>query len=168
LLRYLNSAWFGWRHEIPSIKHALALMGQRPLRKWAMMMGLLSLADDKPHELSLTALSRARFAERIAPPTGLREHEHELFLSGMLSLMDTMVGRPLAEVLQGLAVPERVRVALLEGENPLGPAIKLVTAYQLGDWPGVDVARQDCPVDDGALDAAYVDSLAWAEATAQP
>jgi EAL and modified HD-GYP domain-containing signal transduction protein len=166
LLRYLNSAAYGWRHEIGSLRHALNVIGLRPLRQWAMMMGLLSLADDKPHELSLTALSRARFAEKIAPDSGLREHGGELFLGGMLSLVDTMVGRPLAEVLDGLAVPERVRVALTAGENPLGPALKLVTAYQTGDWSSVDAAKQDCPVDDGALDRAYVDSLTWAEATA--
>ncbi|HTR97657.1 MAG TPA: HDOD domain-containing protein [Candidatus Acidoferrales bacterium] len=162
LLRYLNSAAFGWRHEIPSIGHALALMGQRPLRQWAMMMGLLQLADDKPSELSLTALARARFAERIAPPSGLRDHGDELFLGGMLSLMDAMVGRPLPELLGGLAVPDRVRDALLQGQNPLGPALQLVTAYQCGDWQRVDAARSACPVDDRELGEAYVDSLAWA------
>jgi EAL and modified HD-GYP domain-containing signal transduction protein len=76
-----------------------------------------------------------------------------------------MVGRPLAEVLDGLAVPERVRVALTAGENPLGPALQLVTAYQKGDWTSVDAAKTTCPVDDQALDRAYVDSLAWAEET---
>ncbi len=166
LLRYLNSAAFGWRHEIGSLRHALNVIGLRPLRQWAMMMGLLSLADDKPHELSLTALSRARFAERIAPESGLQEHGSELFLGGMLSLVDTMIGRPLAEVLGGLAVSERVRTALLAGETPLGPALQLVSAYQVGDWSTVDAVKQAVAVDDGALDRAYVDSLAWAEATA--
>lgn len=166
LLRYLNSAAFGWRHEIESLKHALNVIGLRPLRQWAMMMGLLSIADDKPHELSLTALSRARFAERIAPDSGLREHGGELFLGGMLSLVDTMVGRPMPELLAGLAVSDRVRAALTTGEHPLGPALQLVTAYQVGDWSTVDAAKQACPVDDGALDRAYLDSLSWAEATA--
>jgi c-di-GMP-related signal transduction protein len=166
LLRYLNSAAFGWRHEIESLRHALHVIGLRPLRQWAMMMGVLSLADDKPHELSLTALSRARFAERIAPDASLREHGGELFLGGMLSLVDTMVGRPLQEILPTLAVSDRVRAALTTGENPLGPAIKLVTAYQAGDWNTVDATRQECPVDEQALDEAYVDSLSWAEATA--
>jgi c-di-GMP-related signal transduction protein len=166
LLRYLNSAAFGWRHEVGSLRHALNLIGLRPLRQWAMMMGLLSLADDKPHELSLTALSRARFAEGIASHSGLEGHGGELFLGGMLSLVDTMVGRPLVELLDGLAVPERVRAALTVGEHPLGPALKLVTAYQTGDWNSVDAARAACPVDDQALDRAYVDSLSWAETTA--
>jgi EAL and modified HD-GYP domain-containing signal transduction protein len=166
LLRYLNSAAFGWRHEIDSIQHALELMGERPLRRWASMLALMSLCDDRPHELLVTALSRARFAERISVPSGLPEHEHELFLAGMLSLVDAMVGRPATEVLAGLAVPESVRAAVLDHGLPLGRALGLVTAYQQGDWQRVDESRRDCLITDCQLDEAYVDSLAWAEATA--
>lgn len=166
LLRYLNSAAFGWRHEIDSLRHALAVIGVRPLRQWALMIGMLRLGSDRPHELSLTALSRARFAERIAPPSGLQEHQGELFLGGLLSLVDTMVGRPLPEVLSGLAVSERVRAALLGREGPLAPPLALVSAWQSGDWATVEATRRACPVDDRELGEAYVDSLAWAEATA--
>ncbi len=169
LLRYLNSAAFGWRHEVTSIGHALALMGISPLRKWAMMMGMMSLCDDRPHELMVTALSRARFAERMAPPAGMREREHELFLTGMLSMVDTMVGRPADEILGGLTVSDSVREAVLEGTTPLGPVLKLVKAYERGDWDTVDETRHQCDldaVDDSTLDRAYVDSVEWAEATA--
>ncbi len=166
LLRYLNSAAFGWRHEIGSIQHALELMGERPLRRWASMLALMSLCDDRPHELLVTALSRARFAERISAPSGLPEHEHELFLAGMLSLVDAMVGRPAIEILEGLAVPVSVRNAVLEHATPLGPVLDMVTAYQRGDWQGLDESRRDCLITDHQLDEAYVDSLAWAEATA--
>lgn len=164
LLRYLNSAAFGWRHEVESIPHALKLMGERPLRRWAMMLGMMTLCDDRPHELLVTALSRARFAERIGTPAGLREREHELFLAGMLSLVDTMVGRPAREVLAGLAVPATVSEAVLERAAPLGPVLDMVTAYQRGDWEQVDATRARCSVNDLELDEAYVDSLAWAEA----
>jgi EAL and modified HD-GYP domain-containing signal transduction protein len=34
-LRYLNSALFGFREEIRSIRHALGLMGDEQFRKWA-------------------------------------------------------------------------------------------------------------------------------------
>lgn len=164
LLRYLNSAAFGWRHEIGSLQQALMVMGLRPLRQWAVMIGLLSLGNDRPRELPLTALARARFAERIAPSSGLREHQHELFLGGMLSLVDCMVGRPLAEVLGGLAIHRRVADALLSDHGPLAPALRLVTAWQSGDWARVDAARRECPVDERVLGDAYADSLVWAEA----
>lgn len=166
LLRYLNSAAFGWRHEVDSIEHALGVMGERPLRRWATMLGVMTLCDDRPHELLVTALSRARFAERIGTPVGLAGRESELFLAGMLSLVDAMVGRPAPEILAGLALPAAVTNAVLERASPLGPVLDIVTAYERGDWQQVDARRARCPVDDQALDEAYLDSVAWAEATA--
>jgi EAL and modified HD-GYP domain-containing signal transduction protein len=167
LLRYLNSAAFGWRYEVSSIEQALMLMGLRPLRKWASMMGLMSLSEDQPRELVVTALSRARFAEEIGPTAGLRQHDLELFLTGMLSVVDAIVGRPIREVLAGLAVPRTVREALTGDSNDLGSVLKLVTAYERGDWAAVEAARSGSPLDDRALSEAYVRSLEWAEATSR-
>ena len=165
LLRYLNSAAFGWRHEIPSLRHALALMGLGPLRKWASMMGVLSLSEGQAPELAVTALSRARFAERLGPPAGLVQQELDLFLGGMLSVVDVMVGRPIQEVLENLAVPGSVRDALVEGKSPIAPVLDLVTTYERGDWSGVDAARSKLGLDGRVLDDAYVGALQWAEAT---
>src|SRR5262245_16950807 len=47
LLKYLNSASFGLRSKVTSIKQALVLLGVRPLRKWASLMALSSLRSDK-------------------------------------------------------------------------------------------------------------------------
>ena len=164
LLRYLNSASFGWRHEVESIRHALDLLGERPLRRWAVMLAMMSLCEDRPHELLVTALSRARFAQRIGTPSGLDDRDDELFLAGMLTLVDTMVGRPTREIMDGLALSDSVREAVLEHRAPLGPVLDVVTAYERGDWRVLDEMLKRCPVPDRALDEAYVDSLAWAEA----
>lgn len=166
LLRHLNSAAFGLRHEVQSVHHALELLGERPLRRWALMLAMMSLCEDRPHELLVTALSRARFAESVAPSTGLAEHGPELFLTGMLSLVDGMVGRSKDEVLSSLALPDEVRDAVLHRGSPYEPVLDLVTAYQHGDWSRVDQHRERCPLDDVTLDAAYLDSLQWAEAVA--
>ena len=163
LLRHLNSAAFGLRHEVKSIRHALALLGERPLRRWATMLAMMTLCDDRPHELLVTALSRGRFAERIATPSGLPEHENELFLAGMLTLVDSMVGRPAEEILAGLAINDTVRNAVLRRASPLGPVLDLVTAYQRGDWSLVQSTREHIHVESTALDEAYADSIRWAE-----
>ena len=167
LLRFLNSASFGWRHEVDSIRHALELLGERPLRRWAIMLAMMSLCEDRPHELLVTALSRAHFAQQIGESSGLEEQHHdELFLAGMLTLIDTMVGRPAREILDGLAVSDSVRNAVLDHRAPLGPVLDLVTAYERGDWTALTEMLKHHPVPDRALNQAYVASLAWAEATA--
>jgi EAL and modified HD-GYP domain-containing signal transduction protein len=166
LLRYLNSAAFGWRHEVPTLRHALALMGLSPLRKWATMMGLLALNDGGPPELAVTALTRGRFAEQLGPPAGLRDQGIELFLAGMLSLVDAMVGRPAAEILPQLALPGDVSRAVLAGEAPLGSVLHVVEAYERGDWSEVETTSAANHLDERTLSDAYVSSLQWAEATA--
>jgi hypothetical protein len=39
LLRYLNSPMFGMRNEIHSIRHALAILGEREIRRWIRLVG---------------------------------------------------------------------------------------------------------------------------------
>ncbi len=163
LLRYLNSASFGLRQEVQSIGHAINLLGERPLKRWSLMLAMMVLCDDRPQELLVTALSRARFAERVAPSSGLAEHDQELFLAGMLTLVDSMVGRPAEEILAGLAINDTVRNAVLRRESPLGPVLDLVTAYQKGDWTLVKSTREHVQVETTALDEAYADSIRWAE-----
>ena len=65
LLRYLNSAGFGWRYEVETINHALRLLGVRQLRKWVAAVATVGLAEGKPTELLVTGLLRARLAELL-------------------------------------------------------------------------------------------------------
>src|SRR5262249_556531 len=65
LLRYLKAAAFGWRSEITSIRHALALLGERAFRRWASVLVLAELSADRPAELLTTCLVRARFCELL-------------------------------------------------------------------------------------------------------
>lgn len=165
LLRYLNSAAFGWRHEVTSLRHALALMGLSPLRKWAAMMGVLALSEGQAPELAVTALARARFAEQVGARAGFGRQELDLFLAGMLSVVDVMVGRPMQEVLAGLSVPDSVTDALVEHRGRLTPVLDLIATYERGDWSAVDDASRSLGLDGETLDAAYVSALQWAEAT---
>jgi len=134
LLKYLNSAGFGWRHEIKSIRQALTLLGERPIRKWVSLVALSSLAGGKPAELIVTSLMRARLCESLAQHTGLRDSELDLFLTGLLSAVDALVDRPLAEVLHEMALPEQVRRTLMGEPSKLQDVYKLVLSYERGDW----------------------------------
>jgi EAL and modified HD-GYP domain-containing signal transduction protein len=84
----------------------------------------------------------------------------------MLSVVDAMVGRPASELLPQLAVHPSVASAVLEGKNELGSVLGLVTAYERGDWQAVEASPAARGIDARTLDAAYKDSLLWAEGTA--
>lgn len=162
LLRYLNSAGFGWTQEIASLEHALRLVGLRQLQKWGAMTGVVTLAADKPQELAVTALARARFSEKLAHLVGDTGHEVEFFLTGLLSLMDAMVGRPLSEVLASMSVSDSVRNALLGAESRVASVLHAVTAYERGAWPEVERFISTHDVESRPVHDAYAASLSWA------
>jgi EAL and modified HD-GYP domain-containing signal transduction protein len=58
LLRYLNSAAFGFRKEIHSVRHALSLLGERDLRRWVRLIAAVGAGQDKTSDLVLSALVR--------------------------------------------------------------------------------------------------------------
>ena len=91
LFRYINSAIFGMRQEIKSIRQALTLLGEKNIRKWCTILVISSLADDKPPELFKQAIVRARFCELLAGSAGQIGADQELFMTGMFSLLDTML-----------------------------------------------------------------------------
>ncbi len=97
LLKHLNSAWFGWRQRVTSLQHAVVLLGDRQFRKWASLVAIATMADDKPRELPNTSLVRARFCELLAPLAQQKDASLDAFLVGMFSLVDAIIGRPLDE-----------------------------------------------------------------------
>ena len=67
LLRYLNSAVFGFANEIHSVRHALSMLGEREVRRWVRLVATLAAGSGKSSELVLSALVRARFCELLSP-----------------------------------------------------------------------------------------------------
>jgi c-di-GMP phosphodiesterase len=162
LLCYLNSAFFGLRREVASVREALTLLGMRAVRRWATLMAL-SGADDKPHELIVTALLRGRMCEGIgrALPEGpsTAGGQDACFTVGLLSVMDALLDVPLAQALQPLALAEASSAALLQRQGPMGAALSAVLAYERGE---LAEARRHVPgVPLGEL---YFNAIAWADA----
>jgi len=92
LLRYLNSPLFGMRNEIHSIRHALAILGEREIRRWIRAVALVSAGQQKTSNLVLSALVRAYFCEQLARK--LLRMQSDLFLVGMVSMMDAILDCP--------------------------------------------------------------------------
>ena len=106
LLRYINSAFFGLRMEVSSIGQALALLGVQNLRRWATLSVFASI-DDKPPELTVTALIRGRFCELAGEH--LSAIQGELFTLGMFSVIDALMDTPIEEVLASIPFPGDMR-----------------------------------------------------------
>ena len=166
LLRHLNSASFRWRSAVRSIRQALTLLGERPFRRWAALVTLTSLGEQKPTELLLDTLVRAQFCERLAQPFGIPDAAGDLFLMGLLSHVDAIIGRPLPELLDQLALAPRVKEALLGGgEGVLAELFRAALAYEQGDFAPLEALANARAVAAEEIGRAFADALDWAQRT---
>lgn len=138
LLKYINSAFFGIREEITSIMQALLLLGEKQVTKWASLTLITFMGADKPSEVVVRGLVRGYMSEMLAEPAGLGGHESELFLMGMFSILDVLMGRPLAEIVEGMSLGKEVSEALLGNDNLHRQLYEMILAYESGDWERLD------------------------------
>lgn len=160
LLRYINSAAFGLRNRVSSLRESLVLLGQDNIRKLASLWALAGIGKDRPEELLTISLARARFCEVMAPNAGLGARQSELFMLGMFSLIDVIVSRPMADIVEQLPISEGVREGLVEGTGPLRPVLDCVLAYERGDWTAVSAFAQSHHVNEATIPECYIDSIA--------
>lgn len=159
LLRYINSAYCAVSVEVTSIRQALVLVGTRQVRDWATLMLMSRLSDDKPSELMVTALVRARLCERLGQALPGYDRS-QCFTLGLLSVLDALLDQPMPDVVQQLPLDEATRAALLGEPGPLGTLLGQVLAYEQGRFADAGEAA-------GRLAPAYVDALAFADALQQ-
>jgi c-di-GMP-related signal transduction protein len=162
LLRYLNSALFGFRGLIQSVPHALTLLGQREVKKWASVLAMVGIAEDRSPELLVSSLSRARCCELLASILGEGIHAPEFFLVGLFSLMDAILGRPMLQFLSDVALPETVRAALLGTNNRLRMACDLGVAYDQGRWEEASRLAASLRLSEDVMPGTYTSSVQWA------
>jgi c-di-GMP-related signal transduction protein len=163
ILTYLNSAFFALRYEITSIGHALALLGEKEIRKWASLAILVHLGKDQPTELMRLSILRAKFCESLAPKFGLSSHESKLFLMGLLSLMDVFWERPLDEVLENIPLAKEIKQALQGQENIHRRVLDLVVYYEKGAWESVSQLLSQLNLDESDLPEIYARVIEFVE-----
>jgi c-di-GMP-related signal transduction protein len=160
LLRYLNSAMFGFRHEIHSVRHALSILGERDLRRWVRLVATVGAGRDKTSDLVLSTLVRGRFGELLAPhvPHG----ESDLFLLGLLSLIDAMLEMSMADVLDRVPVDRETKAVLLGQPSLLRPVYQLMLAHDSGEWESASSLSQALGLDSQQIAALYWQAQKWA------
>ena len=161
LLRYINSAFFGLRSEISSILQAMVLLGEKEIRKWISLILLAAMGEDKPEELVVQAVIRAKFCELMAHRVGLDHRGEDLFLMGMFSLLDAILDRPLPELLLEIPIAKDVKEALLGNDGPLGDIYQSILNHERGDWDGLCRRLNRLGVDEAIVSRAYVSAVEW-------
>jgi c-di-GMP-related signal transduction protein len=136
LLRYLNSPLLALPSIVLSVRHALNLLGERESVRWIRMATTLVMGQEKCSDLVLSSLVRARFCELIG--NRVENGKSDLFLLGMLSLMDAILAVPMGMLVEELCLDTGIKAQLLSGKmgvkTPLSPVYDLMLAREAGDW----------------------------------
>lgn len=167
VLRCINSAAFGVRREVQSIRQALLLMGLAPIRSWASVWCVAGLNTGGVSELVTTALIRGRCCELLAERQAREDSSSEMFLVGVCSLLDVMLGQPMEEAIRELPLSPSARGALLGEQNAERTLLDAVTAYEQGEWDLATGAADRVGLAGEDLAEAYTGSLRWARDLAQ-
>ena len=160
LLRYLNSAAFGFASEIHSVRHGLSILGEREVRRWVRMVAALGAGQDKPSDLVLSAMVRARYCELLGPK--IPHGESDLFLVGLLSLMDAILELPMGVVLEGITLDRETRAVLLGQKSQLDPVYRLMLSQEAADWPKLSELCAQMKLPEGVVTECHWKAMQWA------
>src|SRR5207244_8888898 len=114
-------------------RHALSILGEREVRRWVRLVATLGAGQGKSSELVLSALVRARFCELLA--SKVPHGSSDLFLMGLLSLMDAILEIPMTEVLGNVPLDPGTKAVLSDTDSPLCPLYQLLLSRQAEDRP---------------------------------
>ena len=172
LLRLTNSAANGLTTRITSLRHAIAVLGRRQLQRWLQLLIYANADSGKtakdPHALSpllQLAATRGRLMELLADcvQAGNREFADQAFMVGILSLMPTLLGMAMADILAQLPFAQRVGLALTERSGQLGQLLTLVEATERADQDALAEAQRRLPaINARLLDSRLAQAMAWA------
>ena len=160
LLRYLNSPVFGFTREIKSVRHAIAMLGEREVCRWIRLAVTLVAAQNKPTDLVLSALVRGRFCELLSPK--IKHEGSDLFLVGLLSLMDTILDVPMGLVLEGISVDKETKAVLLGQDSPLSPFYDLMLAQEAADWEKLGKLSAQLHIQEAFVAECRWEAMEWA------
>jgi len=156
LLRLINSAFFGLPREVSSTQQAIVMLGQNKIKTWASLLGLSGI-DDKPVELRVVAMTRARMCELLAKY--YKGQPDLFFAAGLFSTLDALMDTPLPALVEKLPLSPELNEALLTRSGPAGQALSDALNYEQGRWD--ELTASSIPIE--ILAHVYLDAIRWSK-----
>jgi c-di-GMP-related signal transduction protein len=163
LLRFINSAGFGLKHEITSFRHAVMMLGLKKLFRWAALLLTTSQGAESSSAVAHLAVVRGRLMELLAAESLPPEECDNAFVVGVFSLLDTLLGMPLDQALEAIALPDTVVDALLRNQGVLAPYLELTKACENEDDALFAKASGTLNLSSQQVNWAHLQALSWAE-----
>lgn len=157
LLKLTNSAYFSQRERVNSIGQSIRLIGITQLSGWLTLM-MISSSENKPHELTTTALLRAKLCELLGKRMGFPNPDM-LFMMGLFSVLDALFDMPIEKILASLPIDPQISNALLIRQGSPAQILNLVfmlEAGQLGQLASSGISAAD-------MRETYIQAIRWTQ-----
>ena len=130
---YTNSAALGLRTGIDSLRRGLVMMGYGSIGCW--------LSDQLPHAsndpnmqpVRESMVMRARLMAQLLDAGIENDLRREIYLCGLLSQLDELLGEPLGAILRRLPLSERIYDATVLRTGPYAGGLQMAAALETDD-----------------------------------
>nr|HAT8714552.1 HDOD domain-containing protein [Legionella jordanis] len=136
LLKVANSVAFSGYQDIESIQQAVVRLGILNLKNWVMVLSMTNVSN-KPLEIVESGLIRAQMAYQLAS-TQPELSAQSAYTAGLLSVLDSLMDSPLANLIDKITLTNEIKLALLSRKGPLGKILDVVIAYEEGHWENLE------------------------------
>jgi len=161
LLAHLNSAWYGLKSPVSSLRDALRMLGLDEIRRLIGLIAMSKISTDVPEELLRLSAVRGRLCELAVCHSSLATDPTELFTLGIFSLIDAILQRPMQEVLTHLPLSPDTVEALTEGTGPQAPFLRFAKAFEHGQWDEMSREARAVHLPEKQIGNIINDTLSW-------
>jgi EAL and modified HD-GYP domain-containing signal transduction protein len=119
------------------------------------------MTHNRTSDLMLSALTRGHFCELLGPR--LVDGDVDLFLLGLLSMMDSILEIPISSVVEALSINHEIKLALLQKEGNLTPLYNLMLAVEAGEWFTVTNLCEEMHLSEMSVSDSQWKAMEWAQ-----
>ena len=159
-----NSSLHGRGGAVANEDQAIIRVGREWLyRSLSIAIFRVGKGQGRDEALLELTLSRARFMELVAATIRTRQECEELFLVGLLSLLDRLLNMPMQKIVEKMKLPAAVSDVLLNREGPHAACLSLTIAVEKGQTGLALKLATALGIMPSAIEHVSLASLHWAQ-----
>ncbi|MBI5752585.1 MAG: HDOD domain-containing protein [Hydrogenophilales bacterium] len=163
LLCYINSVGIGLQYKVSSIKNAVMLLGYDFLWRWLSLLIYAGIDLSAAQRVLLnTAIIRGRVTELLGQMKLPEKEANSLFVVGVFSLLDALMGVPIEQALARLNLPQDVSQAISLREGKYAPYFELALAFESGNLALAERLCAELEIDLTTASRAHLAAIEWA------
>lgn len=146
---------------VTTCRQAIEIIGAPALIEWLEAALEHAISFRRFSEQMRDTLIRARFMELMGRSTMMRDDTEDLFLVGLFSRLNRLLGMPLAELILPLPFSEDMQAALLEQRGRIGRLLKFAQAIESADESSIGFMQTNMHLPAVQVYDAYNEAYDW-------